>query len=123
MQLDWSFPLLFLVMCLSCVQVMVANAGMVQVKALTELTSAEFSREINVNLVGQCMWPLGSPEVLLNNSGVFHQYAAAARQMIKQGEHLTEFHGLLKAVSKGSLQEGVARSWGRRRWQPTEALP
>lgn len=38
--------------CLPLFQVMVANAGMVQVKALTELTSAEFSREIGVNLVG-----------------------------------------------------------------------
>ncbi|OQU95628.1 hypothetical protein CLAIMM_01810 [Cladophialophora immunda] len=49
--------------------VMVANAGMVQVKPLTELTSEEWTREVNVNL-----------------TGVFHQYAAAARQMIKQGK-------------------------------------
>lgn len=47
---------------------MVANAGIAQVKGLLRLTEEDFKRMFEVNVFG-----------------VFNCYAAAARQMIKQG--------------------------------------
>lgn len=48
--------------------VMIANAGIAQVKAALDLTEEDMQRMININLFG-----------------VFNCYQVAAKQMIKQG--------------------------------------